>query len=62
MELIMPPSKCTIPEGNYNTITLGAACLYQKTMNDNYPFSGPTGGTTPTRFVSQLLTWPKTLS
>ena len=44
------PSKCTIPEGNSNTITLGTALC--KTMIDNYPFPGPTGGTTPTRCVS----------
>ena len=44
------PSKCTIPEGNSYTITLGTGVC--KTMNDNYPFPGPTGGTTPTRCVS----------
>ena len=42
------PSKCTLPEGNYSTITLGAAMC--KAMNDNYPFTGAPG-TTPTRFV-----------
>ena len=44
------PSTCTIPEGNYNTITLGTALC--KAMNASYPFPGPTGGTTPTRFAS----------
>ena len=44
------PSKCTIPERNYNTITLGIALC--EAMNDNYPFPGSIGGTTPTRFVS----------
>ena len=52
------PSKCTLPEGNYSTITLGAAMC--KAMNDNFPFTGPPG-TTPTRLF-QLLTWPRTLS
>ena len=50
MGLVMPFSKRTISERAYNTITLGAALC--KTMRDNYPFSGPTSGTTPTRFVS----------
>ena len=43
------PSKCTLPEGNYSTITLGAALC--KAMNDNYPIATPTGVTPPTRFV-----------
>ena len=43
------PSTCTIPERK-NTITRGAALC--KAMHDNYRFPCPTGGTTPTRFVS----------
>ena len=43
------PSQCTIPEGNYSTVTLAAALC--KAMDDNYPFTGPTSGTTPTRFI-----------
>ena len=42
------PSRCTLPEGNYSTISLGAALC--KAMNDNYPFSGAPG-TTPKRCV-----------
>ena len=42
-------AQCTMPAGNYNTTTLGAALC--KAMNDNYPFTGPTR-TTPTRIVS----------
>ena len=41
------PSKCTLPEGNYSTITLGAALC--KAMHDKCPFSGAPG-TTPTIF------------
>ena len=34
-------AQCTLPKGNYNTITLGNALC--KAMNDNYPFTGSTG-------------------
>ena len=43
------PSKCTLPEGNYSLITLGAALC--KAMNDNYPFTGAPGTSLP-RFVA----------
>ena len=43
-------SECTTLECNYNTITLGTALC--KTVNDNYQFPGPTGGTTTTIFAS----------
>ena len=43
------PSKCTLPEGSYSTITLEAALC--KAMNDNYPIATPTGATPPTIFV-----------
>ena len=43
-------AQCTIPEGNYATITFGADLC--KATNDNYTFTGPTGGTKPTNFVS----------
>ena len=43
------PSKCTLPEGNYSTIALGAALC--KAMNDNYQIATPTGVALPTRFV-----------
>ena len=43
-------AQCTIPVGDYTTITFGAALC--KATNDNYTFTGPTGGTKPTNFVS----------
>ena len=42
--------QCTIPEGNCTTITLGAALC--KATNHNYTFTGPTGGTKSTNFVT----------
>ena len=52
------PSKCTLPEGNYSTITLGAAVC--KAMNDNYPF--PALLEQRQQYLFQLLIWPITLS
>ena len=43
-------AQCTIPVGDYTTIKFGAALC--KATNDNYTFTGPTGGTKPTKFVS----------
>ena len=53
------PSKCTLPEGNYITITLVAALC--KAMNGNYPIATPTGATPPTRFVPTVNLANKTI-